>query len=70
MFDLPYASLSPSPKLDIYWPSKGNGHIHVVAIADAFATRYLDPGELIGDTRPAQADSQSMKLLWNGDWQS
>jgi hypothetical protein len=31
---------------------------------DALTTRDLDPGELIEDTRPAPADSQSMKLLW------
>jgi hypothetical protein len=33
-----------------------------ITIADAFTTRHLDLGELIKDTRPVQADSQSMKL--------
>lgn len=30
MFDLPYASLSPTQKLDIYWPEEGNGPFPVV----------------------------------------
>lgn len=30
MFDLPYASLSPAQKLDIYWPADGNGPFPVV----------------------------------------
>ena len=30
MFDLPYASLSPSQKLDIYWPAEGNGPFPVI----------------------------------------
>lgn len=30
MFDLPYASLSPAQKLDVYWPAEGNGPFPVV----------------------------------------
>jgi len=30
MFDLPYANLSPSQKLDIYWPAEGNGPFPVI----------------------------------------
>jgi len=30
MFDLPYASLSPAQKLDIYWPTEGNGPFPVI----------------------------------------
>lgn len=30
MFDLPYASLSPTQKLDLYWPAEGNGPFPVI----------------------------------------
>jgi acetyl esterase/lipase len=30
MFNLPYASLSPAQKLDIYWPVEGNGPFPVI----------------------------------------
>lgn len=30
MFDLPYATISPTQKLDIYWPAEGNGPFPVI----------------------------------------
>lgn len=30
MFDLPYAAISPTQKLDIYWPAEGNGPFPVI----------------------------------------
>lgn len=30
MFDLPYATISPTQKLDIYWPADGNGPFPVI----------------------------------------
>ncbi|MEI7849401.1 MAG: alpha/beta hydrolase, partial [Chloroflexota bacterium] len=32
MFDLPYANLSPAQKLDIYWPTEGNGPFPVILV--------------------------------------
>jgi acetyl esterase/lipase len=32
MFDLPYASLSPAQKVDIYWPTEGNGPFPVILV--------------------------------------
>lgn len=32
MFDLPYASLSPAQKVDIYWPEDGNGPFPVILV--------------------------------------
>ncbi len=32
MFDLPYASLSPAQKVDIYWPEEGNGPFPVILV--------------------------------------
>jgi acetyl esterase/lipase len=30
MFDLPYATISPAQKLDVYWPAEGNGPFPVI----------------------------------------
>jgi hypothetical protein len=38
--------------------------------AHAFTTRHLDSDELIEDTRPAQADSQSMQLATGQETQN
>lgn len=32
IFDLPYASLSPNQKVDIYWPEEGNGPFPVILV--------------------------------------
>ena len=42
MFDLPYANLSLAQKLDIFWPSDGDGPFPVIMAIHGGAFRGLD----------------------------
>ena len=45
-FDLAYSDISPSQKLDIYWPSEGNGPFPVIVSIHGGAFRFGDKRDL------------------------
>jgi acetyl esterase/lipase len=45
-FDLPYADISPTQKLDIYWPSEGNGPFPVIISIHGGAFMFGDKRDL------------------------
>jgi acetyl esterase/lipase len=42
LFDIPYASLSPSQEFDIYWPAEGGGHFPIIVAIHGGAFMFGD----------------------------